>query len=109
MAVIQSTNNALIKKATISSTGVSVQANTGNAEGTLNTAAGYSSGNIGIGGAISVNVSSAKTNAKILKDASITLKGGSLDLAANANVKFGTNADASGSEKTVRIRATIFE
>ena len=68
------------------------------ANSTLKAAAGYSEGNIGIGGAIAVNVAAAKTNAIIGKDASVSM-GGDLEIGAKADVHFGTLGDASGSKK----------
>lgn len=97
--VVQSRNNAIISGDTTISAddGLSLTAETEKADSTGKAIAGYSSGNIGIGGAISVNVASAKTNAKIYGNGvDITLGGGDLEITANADTHFGTKGNAKG-------------
>jgi hypothetical protein len=102
--VVQSCNSAVVKGGSVieAGEGLSLTAETEKADSTAKAIAGYSEGNIGIGGAVSVNVASAKTTSKIYNAADrateITLGGGDFELSANAGVHFGTKADAEGED-----------
>ena len=100
--VVRGNNNAIIKGESniTAGEGLSLTAETEKADSTAKAVAGYAEGNVGVGGAVSVNVASAKTNAKIYSAAtapSITLGGGDFEVTATAeNVHFGTKGDAEG-------------
>ena len=96
--VVQTTNNAIISGDTTitAGDGMSLNANTEKADSTVKATAGYSDGNIGVGGGIAVNVSSAKTNAKIYNGVNILLNGGDFEVGADADVHFGTKGLANG-------------
>ena len=64
--------------------------------------AGYSKGNIGVGGAVSVQVASMDSRAMIRDGATVAL-GGDLNIEANSEIDFGAKADASGSEEAEKV------
>ena len=75
---------------------VAVDAATSGGAGTA-TKAGYSKGNIGVGGAVSVQVASLDTKALIHKDAAVTVNG-RLSMSADSKIKFDVSADASSKD-----------
>ena len=62
------------------------------------TKAGYSKGNIGIGGAVSVQVASLNSKALIHAGSQVTLKG-ALKTESSAKLNYGVQADASGKKE----------
>ena len=99
VSVTKHTNLARIENAVISAIGLSVTAASGSekekVESVATAKAGYSSGNIGVGGAIAVHVASAKTKALIYSTASATLQdGGSLTVKATSYERFATEASS---------------
>ncbi len=110
VGVVLGNNTAAIRGGTINTTkdDVQVAANTeGKAETTAK--AGYSAGNIGVGGAIAVQVASTDTRALVGK----SNKGGSIRAAGNLTVtsagaqSFGVTGDASGGSKVLAAKAGV--
>ncbi len=103
-------NDAAIRGGNIITSKGDVQvaaATSGKAETTAK--AGYSAGNIGVGGAIAVQLASADTRALVGKSD----KGGSINAAGNltvtatGNQSFGVTGDASGSSKVLAAKAGV--
>ena len=73
VSVTNHSNNAYIKNGKITAGGLDIQALSGNADQPITSLArsyaGYSQGAIGVGGAVTVHVVSAKTTAVVLKNA----------------------------------------
>ena len=97
VTVSNSENNADVKGTVASSGNIKV-----NAEGTnsvkTETKAGYSKGNIGVGGAISVQVASMDSKARVHSGADLKLDG-VLSVNAANTLTYTVNADASGGKK----------
>ena len=96
--VVQSRNNAIVKGSSITAgEGLTMNATTEKADSTAKAIAGYAVTNTGLAGAISVNVASAKTNAKIYGNNTVlNLGGGDFEVVSDANVHFGTQGNAQG-------------
>ena len=62
--------------------------------------AGFSAGQIGIGGAVAVQVDTVKTDAVVKDPAHVTLTGGPLNVTAANTVKLDTKASAKGAAKS---------
>ena len=92
-------NKAVVKNADVEAEGLKVAASSAT-QGAVEAAAGYSAGDIGIGGAVAVQVGVAHTFARVEKTASLSLSGGDLTVDAASETKFDTKADAKGSEKS---------
>ncbi|MGF7003762.1 hypothetical protein M2149_002167 [Lachnospiraceae bacterium PFB1-21] len=92
-------NSAYIKNGQIQAGGLQVVATSGNEGAKVNssviTKGGYSDGNVGIGGAVSVHVATAKTKALIGSKANILLRTGELTVTATTVDNFVTKAEAS--------------
>ena len=95
VSVVNSESRAEIGKATATASGnIAVTATqTGGVK--TGVKAGYSKGNVGIGGAVAVQVASMDSKALIQEGASLTL-GGHLKLQAEGETDFSVSADASG-------------
>ena len=65
------------------------------------TRAGYSSGNMGIGGAVSAQIAAINSRARIHKTAEVALNG-DLTLDAENNVQFYVDADGTGSKRNAK-------
>ncbi len=100
VSVVNSESRAEIKGTVASEGNVNVSSSiTGGAK--TESKAGYSKGNIGIGGAVSVQVASMDSKALVHKDADIKVDG-QLAVSSEADITFETNADASGSEEAAK-------
>ena len=97
VGVVKNTIKAEVKNANIKAAGLTVKASS-ETTGTVEALAGYSQGDIGIGGAVAVNVGKAKTNAKIYKTATLELSGGNLGATASSVTAFATKGDAQGKD-----------
>ncbi|NCC44101.1 MAG: hypothetical protein EOM18_11100, partial [Clostridia bacterium] len=104
VAVTKHVNQAYIKNGKISADGLMITADSGTKAAPVTSIAqsyaGYSTGNIGIGGAISVHVANAKTKAVVLKNTVLTLTdAAAVKLGASSFERFETTADASKADK----------
>lgn len=108
VSVTKHTNNAYIRKGKITAGDLKIHAASGSEQQPVTSIAesyaGYSEGDIGIGGAVTVHVASAKTTAVILKNAEILLlEDASLDLLAESRERFQTVADAAGTGRSGKV------
>jgi len=107
VAVTKHANEAYIKSGNVTAKNVTVTAVSGNEVAKIASSAiskaGYSSGSIGIGGAVTVHVASARTFALIGSDAVVTLNGGSLIVKATSVDSFKTEASAISSENSGKV------
>ena len=106
ITVTKHTNNAYIKNGTIIANGLDMEAVSGSASdkvlSSATSKAGYSQGDIGVGGAISVHVASAKTKAAVSNKAVLKLKDSSaIKLNAQSFDRFVTAAESTPTVKTV--------
>ena len=104
VSVTNHSNNAYIKNGKITAGGLDIQALSGNADQPITSLArsyaGYSQGAIGVGGAVTVHVVSAKTTAVVLKNAEVTLRdNAAVNLNAFSKERVETVADAGKSER----------
>ncbi|MBR0398098.1 MAG: hypothetical protein IJI10_07480, partial [Eubacterium sp.] len=98
VGILINNHKAYVENATINAKGLTVNAENKSSH-TVEAKAGYSEGDIGIGGAIAVNVAVVKANATIGKSAKITLADGELNLTAKNENEFETTGDAKGDTK----------
>ena len=108
VAVTSHKNNAYIANGTIQAGSLSISAISGSEDDQLLSSAaskaGYSQGDIGIGGALTVHVATAKTRAVILDGATVYLTdGGDVSVNASSNERFTTSADAVSSDNASKI------
>ena len=99
VAVTVHNNNAYIKAGTIQAGSLSVTATSGSEDkqvlSSAASKAGYSQGDFGIGGAITVHVATVKTNAQILPGVNAyILEEGDVNVAASSNERFVTSAES---------------
>ena len=98
VGVLINNNKAFVENAQIAAKDLKVNAEnktTHNVEAD----AGYSSGDIGIGGAVAVNVAVVKSISRIDDTAKVTLADGDLEVTAQNENEFETIGNAKGSEK----------
>ena len=100
VSVVRHANSAVVRSGEIrAQQGVTVSAESGDEServSAVNEAkAGYSAGNIGVGGAVAVSVNTVKTSALIHEGTTLAI-GGELNVEAESFAHFGTKADASG-------------
>ncbi|MBR4990130.1 MAG: hypothetical protein IKY96_03105, partial [Oscillospiraceae bacterium] len=96
VAITKHTNEATISRGVINADGIVLAAKTPEEISSSATSlAGYSAGDFGVAGAITVHVASAKTYAQIKKDAVITIGSGDLVLDAKSKTNFNTIAEGS--------------
>ena len=96
VTITKHSNQATISKGTVAADGVSLRATT--PEEIVSNAtslAGYSSGNFGVAGAVTVHVVSAKTYAQIKEDALLDIGNGELTLEAKSATNINTVAEGS--------------
>ena len=97
VGVVKNTVTAEVENATVKAKGLTVNA-ASETTGTVEALAGYSQGDIGIGGAVAVNVGKAKTHAVIYPTANLEFTGGELNAIASSKTAFATKGDARGKE-----------
>lgn len=94
-------NHAYIKDTDLTANGLVLNAASGSdgAKVTSNATsrAGYSSGNFGVAGAITVHIATADTQARLYEGSNVTLTGGDLKVTASSVEDFTTAAEGSGS------------
>ena len=100
LTVALSHNRADIRGAVDAAENVYVTA-TGDGAARTETRAGYSEGNTGIGGAVSVQVAAMDSRARLHKTAAVQLDG-QLKLEAENDAQFYVDADGSGSKRTAK-------
>ena len=96
VAVVNSESRADVKGAVTMGGNLTIKSAAGG-EIKTESKAGYSKGNTGIGGAVSVQVAGIDSKALVHKNADIKLDG-NLTIDAASDVTFGVNADASGNK-----------
>ncbi|MBQ9827063.1 MAG: hypothetical protein IJM62_00105, partial [Lachnospiraceae bacterium] len=99
VGVVINKNEAIVENATIVSKGLKV-ISTNTTQDKVEALAGFSAGQIGIGGAVAVNVDTSKSIAVVKDTAKVTLTGGPLEVTAKTTAKFDTNASAKGQDKS---------
>ena len=103
VSVVKHVNNAYIKSGTIEAESISVSALSGDSKSRMTmdaqSKAGYSKGNIGIGGAVTVHVVSVKNQAEIAQDAKLTIDGGDLSVRSLSYETIRTTADGTSEEE----------
>ncbi len=105
VSVVKHTSSATIKSGTIDVQGISISADSGSSSERVTASciakAGYSTGNIGIGGAIAVQVASLRTQALVYNTAAITLaNGGSISINASSYERTVVQADCTPNAST---------
>ncbi|MBQ9033377.1 MAG: hypothetical protein IJ107_01745, partial [Lachnospiraceae bacterium] len=99
VGVVINKNYATVENAEIEAAGLKVTAN-GTTTNKTEALAGFSAGQIGIGGAVAVQVDTVKTDAVVKDTAHVTLTGGPLNVTAANTVKLDTKASAKGAAKS---------
>ncbi len=94
VGVIRHINTAYIEAAVLAAQSISITADSNGVTSVAKAAAGVSTCDIGIAGAVSVHIVTAKTNARLGSSAAVA--GGSVTIEASQTSEFSTSADAIG-------------
>lgn len=107
--VAKHSNSAVVRNAIIRADGLELAADSSEVQAVVSAASGYSDASIGVGGAVTVLVGSAKTLALVENNADLTLGSGGLNISAAADTSFENEADGSakGQGSSLGVGASI--